>query len=77
MPQATFKNGYVAGWQSIRGAEPVPDIPQYHVPAGQTPYLAGVALGVRDACAYVPAQRDKETLIGEWLDGALLRRRSD
>jgi hypothetical protein len=77
MPQDAFKNGYVAGWQSIRGADPVPDIPPYQVPAGQTPYLAGVALGVRDACAYIPAQRDKETSIGDWLDGALQRRRSD
>jgi hypothetical protein len=77
MPQTTFKNGYIAGWQSIRGDEPVPNIPPFHVPAGQTPRLAGVALGVRDACAYVPAQRDKETWMGEWLDGALQRRRSD
>jgi hypothetical protein len=77
MPQATFKKGYIAGWHSIRGAEATPDIPPYNVPAGQTPYLAGVALGVRDACASIPAQQTKKTLIDDWLDGALRRRSSD
>jgi hypothetical protein len=73
VPETSFKDGYIAGWQSIRGAEAVPDIPPYHVPAGATPYLAGVALGVRDACAYVPAQRDRDKEIDEWLDDALRR----
>jgi hypothetical protein len=77
VPETTFKNGYIAGWQSIRGAEPAPDAPPFQVPAGATPYLAGVALGVRDACNSIPAKRDKENSIDEWLDGALRRRRSD
>jgi hypothetical protein len=73
MPRIAFKDGYIAGWQSIWGAEPLLDSPPYQVPAGQTPYLAGVALGVRDACASLSAQRGKETSIDEWLDGALRR----
>jgi len=43
MPDTTFKSGYITGWQSIWGAEIVPVVPLFHVPAGQTPYLAGVA----------------------------------
>jgi hypothetical protein len=77
VPKTTFKNGYIAGWQSIWGVVSVPDTPPYQVPAGQTPYLAGVAMGVRDACASIALKRDKENSIDEWLDGALRRRRSD
>jgi hypothetical protein len=73
MPKIALKDGYIAGWQSIRGVEPLPDIPPYQVPVGQTPYLAGVALGVRDACSSISAQRTGGTSIDEWLDGALRR----
>jgi hypothetical protein len=52
MPHTTFKKGYIAAWQAIRGNDPVPTIPTHHVPAGQTPYRAGVARGVRDALAF-------------------------
>jgi hypothetical protein len=73
MPRIAFKDGYIAGWQSIWGAEPLLDIPPYQVPGGQTPYLAGVSLGVRDACASMSERRAKGTSIDEWLDSALRR----
>jgi hypothetical protein len=50
MPQNAFKNGYLAGWRSIRGSEEPPEVPAYQPGAGN-PYREGVAQGVRDAGA--------------------------
>jgi hypothetical protein len=35
MPHATFKNGYIAGWQSIRGNDPVPAFRHIMFPQGK------------------------------------------
>jgi len=56
MPHAEFRSGYIAGWQSIKGGEQPTAFPMTHVPDGETPYRAGVALGVRDAIASIPLE---------------------
>ena|ERR1700722_10647650 len=74
MPQTEFQNGYVAGWQSIRGRDQPSDLPDFHVPDGETPYRAGIALGVRDAVASIAKKRGSDRWIDEWFDNALRRR---
>jgi hypothetical protein len=72
MPHTEFRNGYVAGWQSIKGREPTPAFPMFHVPDGETPYRAGIALGVRDAVASI-AKRAGARGIDDWFENALRR----
>jgi hypothetical protein len=45
-----FQQGYIAGWQSARGADdqPVP-IPPYPVFVGPAMYMVGFSRGTRDA----------------------------
>jgi hypothetical protein len=74
MPHTEFQNGYVAGWQSIRADEQPPDFPVFQVPEGETPYRAGIALGVRDAIASIAKKRGSDRWIDDWLDHALRRR---
>jgi hypothetical protein len=62
MSHTEFRNGYLAGWESIKGREQPTAFPMTYVPDGETPYRAGVASGVRDAVASIP------------LDDALRRR---
>jgi hypothetical protein len=74
MPHTEFRNGYVAGWRSIKGREPPTASPMFHVPAGETPYRAGVALGVRAAIASIAEKVSAEPSIDDWFDDALRRR---
>jgi hypothetical protein len=74
MPHTEFRNGYVAGWQSIRGRDRPTAFPMFHVPEGETPYRAGIASGVRDAIvASIPEKAGTEPSIEDWLDDALRR----
>jgi hypothetical protein len=74
MPHTEFRNGYVAGWQSIKGREQPSDFPIFHVPDGETPYRAGIALGVRDAVASLAKKAGTDRWIDDWFDNALRRR---
>jgi hypothetical protein len=74
MPYAEFQNGYVAGWQSIRGRDQPSDFPGFQVPEGETPYRAGIAIGVRDAVASLAKKTGTELSIEDWFDDALRRR---
>jgi hypothetical protein len=74
MPHAEFRNGYIAGWQSVKGREQPNAFPMFHVPDGETPYRAGVALGVRDAVTSIAEKAGTEPSIDDWFDDALRRR---
>jgi hypothetical protein len=74
MPYTEFQNGYVAGWQSIRGRDQPSDFPVFQVPEGETPYRAGIAIGVRDAVASLAKKTGTELSIDDWFDDALRRR---
>lgn len=69
MSQSIFKTGYLAGWQSIRGAVPAPALRVYGATPGVAPYQAGVAQGVRDANAATKAGLSIEA----WVNAALRR----
>jgi hypothetical protein len=73
IPHTEFRNGYLAGWRSIKGREQPTAFPMYHVPDGETPYRAGVALGVRDAFASIAEKAGAEHSIDDWIDEALRR----
>jgi hypothetical protein len=48
--QAPFQQGYIAGWQSVRGADDHPIlVPQSPVFVGQAMYMVGFSRGARDA----------------------------
>jgi hypothetical protein len=48
--QAPFQQGYIAGWQSVRGADDHPIlVPQSPVFIGQAMYMVGFSRGARDA----------------------------
>jgi hypothetical protein len=74
MPQTEFKNGYVAGWQSIRAGDQPSDFPMFLVREGETPYRTGIASGVRDAVASIAKKRGSDRWIDDWFDNALRRR---
>jgi hypothetical protein len=44
-----FRDGYIAGWRSVRGADENPDVPACPVQTGMSMYLVGFSRGVRDA----------------------------
>jgi hypothetical protein len=73
MPHTEFRNGYIAGWQSIRAGEEPTAFPVVRLPDGQTPYRTGIALGVRDAVASLAKQAGTELSVDKWLDDALRR----
>jgi hypothetical protein len=73
MSHAEFQSGYMAGWQSIKSREQPTAFPMFHVPEGETPYRAGVALGVRDAVASIAEKAGAEPSIDDWFDDALRR----
>jgi hypothetical protein len=51
-----FQEGYVAGWQSVRGADGYPLlIPPSPVFVGSAMYMVGYSRGSRDAEAMTPA----------------------
>jgi hypothetical protein len=62
-----FQNGYLAGWEPIKGRERPVAFPMFDVPEAETSYLAGVALGVRDAVASISEPRT-EPSIDDWLE---------
>jgi hypothetical protein len=74
MPHTEFRNGYVAGWQSIRADDQPVAFPVFQVREGETPYRAGIAFGVRDAIASIAVKPDTQPSIDDWLDQALRRR---
>ena len=48
--QAPFEQGYIAGWQSVRGADDHPIlVPQSPVFVGHAMYMVGFSRGARDA----------------------------
>jgi hypothetical protein len=48
--QAPFQRGYLAGWQSVRGADDQPVwVPQSPVFVKQALYMVGFSRGARDA----------------------------
>jgi hypothetical protein len=50
-----FRNGYIAGWQSVRGAMDQPVlIPPCPVLVGTAMYLVGFSRGARDARTMTP-----------------------
>ncbi len=50
MAQDAFRDGYIAGWQSARGANEQPErIPVCPALGGMPMYLVGFSQGVRDA----------------------------
>jgi hypothetical protein len=72
MSHTEFQNGYLAGWQSIRASEQPSDFPAFQIREGETPYRAGIALGVRDAVASI-AKRAGARGIDDWFENALRR----
>jgi hypothetical protein len=44
-----FREGYIAGWQSVRGADENPDFPACPANAGMSMYLIGFSRGAGDA----------------------------
>jgi hypothetical protein len=52
--QQYFQQGYVAGWQSVRGADDQPVlIPPSPVLVGRAMYMVGFSRGARDAGAMI------------------------
>jgi hypothetical protein len=48
--QEPFRRGYIAGWQSVRGADDQPIfVPPSPVFVGSTMYMVGFSRGARDA----------------------------
>jgi hypothetical protein len=47
--QEAFREGYIAGWRSAKGADENPDVPSCPAAAGMSMYLVGFSRGVRDA----------------------------
>jgi hypothetical protein len=77
MPHRAFRDGYIAGWQWIRGEDEVPAAPPYSAGPGETPYREGVMKGVRDACALPPKPITKSEQIESWLGRALQEAHQD
>jgi hypothetical protein len=67
------KEGYLAGWRSIRGAASPPPIPSFTAPLpGETPFRAGFILGVR--AGWRPGSPSgASNNIDDWIDHALRR----
>jgi hypothetical protein len=74
MSPTEFRNGYIAGWQSIRAGEQPAAFPVFQVREGETPYRAGIAFGVRDAIASIAKKRGSDRWIDDWFENALRRR---
>jgi hypothetical protein len=49
MDQDSFRRGYIAGWQSVKGSDEHPDVPEAPAEVGVSLYLVGFSRGVRDA----------------------------
>jgi hypothetical protein len=73
MPQRAFSDGYIAGWQWIRGNDEAPTIPVYSASKGETPFRTGVMKGLRDACASPRKLVTNSEQIEDWLGRALQR----
>jgi hypothetical protein len=56
--QDSFRRGYIAGWQSVKGANEHPDAPEAPAEVGVSLYLIGFSRGIRDAAVgSVPTPR--------------------
>ena len=44
-----FRDGYIAGWRSVRGPDESPDVPACPALGGLPMYLVGLSQGIRDA----------------------------
>ena len=51
MDHEAFRQGYIAGWRSVKGADANPDVPEGPALDGASMYLVGFARAVRDAKA--------------------------
>jgi hypothetical protein len=49
MEHGLFRDGYVAGWRSVEGADENPPVPASPGLVGEAMYLLGFSRGVRDA----------------------------
>jgi hypothetical protein len=49
MDGESFRSGYIAAWQSVKGAGQNPDVPEAPTLVGMCMYLAGFSRGLRDA----------------------------
>ena len=46
----TFAEGYIEGWKAVMGeGAAISGIPSHAIPAGKTPYQAGLVRGMEDA----------------------------
>jgi hypothetical protein len=77
MPQRAFHDGYLAGWQWIRGDDDAPAIPVYCASEDETPYRAGILKGIRDACASPQKSVTNCEQMKNWLGRALQREQPD
>ena len=71
MLQRTFGDGYLAGWQWVRGEDQVPTVPTYSVPEGEAQYWAGVMNSIGTVAPSARSQprspnKSKLGLIGLW-----------
>jgi hypothetical protein len=57
-----------------RAASSLRLFPMFLVPEGDTPYRAGIALGIRDAIASIPDKAGTEPSMEDWFNDALRRR---
>jgi hypothetical protein len=74
MPHFAFRNGYFAGWCSIKGSEPIPNMPPCIIPPGEAPFRAGLSQGVRDALASATStEEDAAAAIDQLLERAIRR----
>lgn len=48
-PEKSYSDGFIDGYQSIRGKGVVPAIPAHAIPAGYSPYSWGFEEGVKRA----------------------------
>jgi hypothetical protein len=50
--QGTFEEGYVTGWQSVRGSQDIPvNVPPSPMRNATGAYMVGMCRGIRDATA--------------------------
>jgi hypothetical protein len=76
MPDKAFKEGYVAGWRSVRGADGIAAMPSRPNGAVNSAFRCGVTQGVADAlrCGSAgSAASDVGADLDAWFDRALAR----
>ncbi len=73
MPDNLFKQGYIAGWRSIRGIDDIAAIPPRPDGVGETAFRYGVTQGVADAIRTGCTVRGGSADFDAWFDRALHR----